>query len=524
MSSPEHKAKPRCKVPRASQRGITLGQFRTFAKRVMVNANSHGLNWDTLNMYDVAVTFVDAVTPKHASYMEMVSDRPQVPEYFIDAPLLGCFKDVVASIEWFADARNLVDSTVIWHHMLATRQEEDMISVIASELPQIFKKCRGMCSTVSPDAEQVVRSRRLVHMHLCFHMGKPIDFCCTTGALAFGKEYQEGGWEFGKFNPKIARVLMSADWENAAGRREVEAAWTKRQIRDAPGGFAAFNARLAKAAAGPVLREAVAQNNLVEVKQICQSYGFEARSVHLTGSLGETALHIAAAYGHISCMKALLNVQADANAKDHVGETPLHYAALAGQVEAARTLVRNGAQVKIRSSFGETACDVAQQNVAGFLGVDTTAVRRVLELAATADEQPSATPSPLKWPGSFLPSWLGVCVRPPVEADEVKVVTYKSRDNLPRLRLGRTTSMCLVRTLSGRTPKCYADGTPSVHGIPSWRSSDDADADQEKRPKGISPLWNIALSGVLDLHDRPGLKRSNATVFVDPNPCNPCIA
>merc|ERR1711920_727018 len=108
-------------------------------------------------------------------------------------------------------------------------------------------------------------------------------------------------------------------------------------------------------------------------------------SASLHGLLGETALHSAASCGHVPAMKLLIEEQANPNQQDNDGETPLHYAALSGHLEAAKFLLQYSAQAEIESYFMETATVVARDNVAFFLGVDTSSVLRFLEKVEEAE-------------------------------------------------------------------------------------------------------------------------------------------
>ena len=64
----------------------------------------------------------------------------------------------------------------------------------------------------------------------------------------------------------------------------------------------------------------------------------------------------------------------------------LHYAAIAGQAESAALLLRFGANPDAESALGETALQVAEQNPAAYLGVDTGAVQACLCTPAVLDE------------------------------------------------------------------------------------------------------------------------------------------
>ncbi|KAK9811860.1 hypothetical protein WJX72_011307 [[Myrmecia] bisecta] len=75
---------------------------------------------------------------------------------------------------------------------------------------------------------------------------------------------------------------------------------------------------------------------------------------------GHTALHWAAAKGHLAAIKWLLLKGANPNAQNHAGATPLHAAVSNSQVAAASMLLFEGeADPELRDDFGELALDVA---------------------------------------------------------------------------------------------------------------------------------------------------------------------
>lgn len=64
-------------------------------------------------------------------------------------------------------------------------------------------------------------------------------------------------------------------------------------------------------------------------------------------------------------------------------ERPLHYAALAGSAPAVQVLLRANADPTVRSAFLETPLDVARENAAAYLGVDTVARSACAAFSAT---------------------------------------------------------------------------------------------------------------------------------------------
>jgi ankyrin repeat protein len=76
----------------------------------------------------------------------------------------------------------------------------------------------------------------------------------------------------------------------------------------------------------------------------------------------ETALHLAAQYGHTKIAELLLEYNADTNIKDSGQRTALHYAAARGYRELAELLVDNGADLNIQDGSGKTALHEAAEH------------------------------------------------------------------------------------------------------------------------------------------------------------------
>ncbi|XP_040266366.1 protein phosphatase 1 regulatory subunit 12A isoform X5 [Bufo bufo] len=82
---------------------------------------------------------------------------------------------------------------------------------------------------------------------------------------------------------------------------------------------------------------------------------------------GGTALHVAAAKGYTEVLKLLIQAGYDINVKDYDGWTPLHAAAHWGKEEACRILVENLCDMDAVNKVGQTACDVADEDILGYL-------------------------------------------------------------------------------------------------------------------------------------------------------------
>jgi ankyrin repeat protein len=87
---------------------------------------------------------------------------------------------------------------------------------------------------------------------------------------------------------------------------------------------------------------------------------------------GRTALMVAAAFGNVSAVEALITHGADVRATDTLdGNQALHFAAVAGRTEVARALVDHGAKLDARGPHDETPLHYAglygQRKVISFL-------------------------------------------------------------------------------------------------------------------------------------------------------------
>jgi len=227
--------------------------------------------------------------------------------------------------------------------------------------------------------------------------GKSCDLLMSTGAIATTKPFHDGGWEFGSFDSAAAGHVL--DFSAERGQTSAQSDRVRllnlmtRQSLDATPPvkhpvYDRLNTRMHERVAGPILRTAAREGDVERLRQVMDHCPkLLLSSTALRGSLGETAVHTAAAAGQLRALRLLLEHRASANDQDLAGETPLHYAALAGQAVAIWELFRSGADTELVSFAGETPLDVAWQNPAYFCGekgVDTTGAAEAL-MAASED-------------------------------------------------------------------------------------------------------------------------------------------
>ena len=81
-----------------------------------------------------------------------------------------------------------------------------------------------------------------------------------------------------------------------------------------------------------------------------------------TDTKGETALHKAARFAHLTVAIALLRKGCNVDAMDCLGMTPLHWAALNGNTQMTRLLLLHQADTSIRDNYagGMTATEMAE--------------------------------------------------------------------------------------------------------------------------------------------------------------------
>eukprot|EP00434_Breviolum_minutum_P038714 symbB.v1.2.034352.t1/scaffold4419.1/size39883/2 len=376
-----------CTIDPVDQRGVLLGHLRCFFKNLKLDICEHTrLNYDTVSTRDV----VRQILEKHykfVSYAETTNAGPVCPKYMIEHLWDGRFSDLVAGVEWFAEARQLSDLSPIWLDLVAFRHGIAGELFIGSDQDNPLRKLNqftdGRAFLWPGHGVDINRAWFMHALHVTRQSAKLIDFVTSMGAVACTVAFPDGSWAFGNFDITIAQQLMELDASSSKATQKTDMDLIFDVLRSAKGGFKRFHQRLHRIAAGPVLREAAANGDpkdLARILRICTSSGLVINSSSLGGSLGEMATHVAAAAGHVEVLEALLNLSADPNTQDQINETPLHYAAFAGQLDCVKLLLSRSANVYAESAFGETPLDVARDNVAEFCGVETKSICTLLEI------------------------------------------------------------------------------------------------------------------------------------------------
>jgi ankyrin repeat protein len=91
-----------------------------------------------------------------------------------------------------------------------------------------------------------------------------------------------------------------------------------------------------------------------DVERVRDLLAADPALAHVSDSDGRTALHYAAARGHIGAATALLRSGAAIDAREEDGETPLHSAAWSRQPAMGEWLIANGADLEARNRWGRT--------------------------------------------------------------------------------------------------------------------------------------------------------------------------
>jgi hypothetical protein len=439
-----------CVVADKACRALTLAQMRMMARkarnyfeaeeRAEWRAQNNVEDWTQLTLIHIMNPFLKeyVALSKKDSYMECVADGPQKPEFMLTEAFQMKLADFMSALEWHAEARGLPASTTYWFLPTAMLREEadafiqqQTLSPSAVGMPYY----QGQLVILEESAQILTRALPCLEMLGIIQERRSIDLTCPSGALAVTRPFGEG-WEFGRFDARIAKHLINFDITKISGNVVNgcdHAEMTKCRVAGieykngmkAPewcAKYEEFNKRLYEIALGPVLRTAVERMAALDdhsllLRIIDRSKDVSLTSASLHGLHGETALHISAAAGLIQAIEILLQRKANPNQQDYDGETPLHYAATAGQLESVELLLSKGAVASVYSYFMETPAQVAHQNPAAFLGVQTDGVE---ELCGTSQPQGAGKR------GSFFEN-LFCCKAPPPsrgsEVDLEKLIT-----------------------------------------------------------------------------------------------------
>ncbi len=122
----------------------------------------------------------------------------------------------------------------------------------------------------------------------------------------------------------------------------------------------------------------------------------EGLDVNSRDQQGLCLLSVAAKFGNVDLMKALINAKADINSTDNAGRTPLMHAGTSKNAETVRLLLDKGASLTSRDTIGGTALTWAS----GF--GDAASVKELLDAGADVEIVGLVTGwTPLIWASGF---------------------------------------------------------------------------------------------------------------------------
>lgn len=200
------------------------------------------------------------------------------------------------------------------------------------------------------------------------------------GVLACTRPFRDNGFEYGQFCKTELQNILKLRCESVYRGHcsEAEFEYVKRCIAEcfpnAPTpqeAYTLFEDALKQFACGPLMRSAAFHGDGHFMRKWCGAPGMLISNKSFRGSMGEMPVHIAAASGNVEALRTCLDLKADPNTEDTMRERPLHYAALAGSAPAVQVLLRANADPTVRSAFLETPLDVARENAAAYLDVNT---------------------------------------------------------------------------------------------------------------------------------------------------------
>jgi len=382
-----------CLVEDRGFRGLTLAQLRAFAREVRRKCNAEQLvfthaetgqketvTWTTIRQYHLRDLFIEPMTKQRCcSYMELVSGGAQRPQYFVEDTPNMFFADVMAAIDWMAEARHLSDTAAFFFIELSINRHNEQADFQKLIVEKSFRECSAMLFCCDHFRENMRRARRYENILRATQADMMLDLGCCSGVLACTRAFEDGGQEFGHFDSAVAEELFCMKCTELTGkpgvpdavRNMIGSAFPRLCQVDA---LRRFEQRVVRLAVGPMLRAAAAHGapeSVFTIQKICLTPGLRLSSRALKGGLGEDSAHVAAAMGHTTNLRTLLELKADPDAEDVLCERPLHHAALAGSIASIHVLLAAGADPAAESIFGETPLDVAVQNPAGFLRIQT---------------------------------------------------------------------------------------------------------------------------------------------------------
>eukprot|EP00438_Fugacium_kawagutii_P031870 Skav224123 [mRNA] locus=scaffold2427:317724:322270:- [translate_table: standard] len=401
-----------CLLPDLCQRGMSLGQLRTFARKAkaVLGRSLPDVPWEKMAVWQLCQDFIIPETAKrNCSYAELVVDGPQLPDFFVDYQFNMYFADIMSSIEWFAEAMKLKDSAIFFFNLFGFNQNPEVLSSEMRRcyfvegrlsLDQAQLECQGVLLTTGDNVveygtEQIQpwnmsRAWRCYTIECASRLGQDIYVGCPTGVMACTRLFPNGHSKVGSMSRHVAQAMFDVDIENSACAREPDRRSILAFIQDGCGGegIGRLQRRIQRWAAFHLASELAASGDkdLDKLSEVCSLRGFSVNAELAKGILGESTLHDAVAARSYATVWRLLD-ECTPDPTDAMHETPLHYAALAGDSRMVQLLLEGRADPYMESVFGETPLDVARDGAAAFLGYDSSVAQKERRRATIAGER-----------------------------------------------------------------------------------------------------------------------------------------
>jgi len=378
-----------CTVSDETQRGLTLAQMREFWETVkadlaanvhmdsnvymktgacktacvckygMCTCGQHGepctcrITAENVNNIHVSNLYVTPHTkPDQCSYFELMATGPQPPDFYPTTSVMTSFSDYISGIEWHAESRGLPDTTVYFDSTFARNKHQLDFTDAPANDARALRQCRGVVLVLpAPDFRRPDRPNECMtgqplkriwvvqELHEAVANNKLLDITTTGGALAGNGSFPDGSVEYGDIGPGLAWPLFEFDAADGAASTWGDIEQVLGEMGEA--GITALNKKIRSLGIGPILRDAADCGDMEAVQKLSDMQGERGDTLNGSctklsdnaqpGSVGEYALHIAAAAGQSEMLQWLLEQKADPSIRDTSGATALEYAITTGK-------------------------------------------------------------------------------------------------------------------------------------------------------------------------------------------------
>ena len=213
-----------CVIGETSHRGTSLGQLRTFARKV---SRAFKKMWPQVPFEEISAKQVDQhfIQPqtqaRGCSYVELVANGPQYPSIYVDYQASSSFSDIMASVEWLAEAMKLKDTEVLFFYLLGRNKHESPEQIRANECDKdqnlIIDRAQSQCHSflitssvriLDKDKWSLCRAWRLYNIECAVRLGQAIYIACSSGAMACTNLFPNGHSKVGSMDPTITKAIF----------------------------------------------------------------------------------------------------------------------------------------------------------------------------------------------------------------------------------------------------------------------------------------------------------------------------